>query len=127
MVWKRLPQAPSDDLFQISRRVRDQLAHRLRIFLQNRGKGGELRVAMKGAVARDHFVKHRAEGEDVAARVYFLTFRLLGRHVGDGAEDGSLFRAGAFYKGRSNSNPDLHTCRLYFRRYYPSVSFAGSV
>ena len=41
--------------------------------------------------SRGHFVEHRAEREQIAARVEFFRAGLLGRHIGDGAER----RAGA--------------------------------
>ena len=33
-----------------------------------------------------HFVQHRAEGEQVGARIEVFAARLLGRHVCDGAD-----------------------------------------
>ena len=48
-------------------------------------------VAAKGQRAGGHLVEHDAEGEQVGAGVEFLAARLLGRHVGDGAQ----WRAGA--------------------------------
>jgi hypothetical protein len=41
---------------------------------------------------REHFVKHRPEGEDVRPDVRVLSFELLQDHVLERAEDGSLFR-----------------------------------
>ncbi len=42
------------------------------------------------APARHHLVDHRAESEDVGARVHGLAFELLGRHVREGAEESPL-------------------------------------
>ena len=51
-------------------------------------------VARRGKrpLTRHCFVQHNTEREDVAARVEALPRRLLGRHVGDGAEDDALPR-----------------------------------
>src|SRR2546428_10237892 len=43
---------------------------------------------LEGAPSGDHLVEQRAEGEDVRPRVQLLAFRLLGRHIGHGSNDG---------------------------------------
>ena len=42
--------------------------------------------AANGRVAGQHFVKQRAEREDVGARIHLLAAQLLGRHVGQRAD-----------------------------------------
>ena len=46
-------------------------------------------VAPERALARQHFVEHRAKREQVRARVNRVTAHLLRRHVSDGAEHGA--------------------------------------
>ena len=49
-------------------------------------------VAEEGRAAGDHLVEHRAERVEIAARVGRAAERLLGRHVGDGADHHALHR-----------------------------------
>ena len=49
-------------------------------------------VAVEGAAARQHFVEHAAEREDVGAPVDRPALRLFGRHVRRGSEDQSRHR-----------------------------------
>ena len=51
-------------------------------------------VAVEGALAREHLVEDRAEGEDVAAGVGLPPAHLLGRHVADRPEDHSRLGRG---------------------------------
>ena len=39
-----------------------------------------------------HLIEHRAKAEDVGPCIHLLALGLLGRHVGDGPDDGALFR-----------------------------------
>ena len=56
-----------------------------RVFLEDRRHRVGGRVALERALAGQHFVEHRAEGEQIAARVDGLPAHLLGRHVADRA------------------------------------------
>ena len=66
--------------------------------------------------ARDHLVKHRADGKEVRRRIELFAAKLLRRHVADRAEDppagqvlhrcgalGGGFRANAFARPKSSS------------------------
>jgi len=64
------------------------------VFLQNRGGHAQLALARESTLAGEHFVEDRAERKDVAARVEFPGFDLLGRHVLEGANDGALLGHG---------------------------------
>ena len=67
--------------------------------------------AREGLLAGRHLVQHGAEGEDVRARVGFLAFELLGRHVLERAEDRALLRqVGLGRQGR--------LARLRLRRFH---------
>ena len=72
--------------------VRDRKIRR--ILLQDRRHRVGGRVAVEGALAREHLVEDRAEGEDVAARVGGTAAHLFGRHVTERAQDDAGFRAG---------------------------------
>ncbi len=65
-----------------------------RVRAQDRGHRLGRRLPAEGALARQHLVEHRAEGEDVGARVGLLTPHLLGRHVADRPEHGARLGAG---------------------------------
>ncbi len=54
---------------------------------EDRGDERGLTLARKGLLAGRHLVEHRAEGEDVAARVGLLALELFGRHVLECAKD----------------------------------------
>ena len=60
------------------------------VFLHDRGDEGSLAGSGKGLFPRRHLVEHRAEGEDVGARVGFPAFELLGRHVLESPQDGAF-------------------------------------
>src|SRR5215472_5630651 len=60
---------------------RPKRADRLRLLLQNRAGHTELALAFKRLLARQHLIEHRAQRENVAARVEFLSFHLFWRHV----------------------------------------------
>src|SRR5215469_920029 len=47
------------------------------------------RLVFKWQTTRRHFVNHDAEGEQVCARVQFLTVHLFWRHEGDGSRGGA--------------------------------------
>ncbi len=51
-----------------------------------------LRLGGEGARAGEHFVEHRAEGEQIGARIGFLASHLLGRHVRERADESRLPR-----------------------------------
>ena len=67
--------------------------------VQDRVEHGTGRGSGKRTLAGDHLVEHRAEREQVRARVDGLPKRLLGRHVGDGANR----RAGTRQLGCGNA------------------------
>ncbi len=81
-----LLEAAADDPVERRRSRRLKLRHRRRRIAQDRGQGRDRVVAGERTPSRDHLVKDDAEGEDVGARVDRLSLRLLGGHVGDGAE-----------------------------------------
>ena len=85
-----LTQAVSDDPIEI---VRDAF-QRFRLLVQNGGERGDSAVTLEGAPPGHHFVKHGSEGEDVRAGIDGLALGLLGRHVGDGAQDGAFLGGG---------------------------------
>ena len=66
------------------RRFRD----RRRLVPQDRADQRRLALARERLLPRRHLVQHRAEGEDVRARVRLPALELLGRHVLERAEDG---------------------------------------
>ena len=53
------------------------------LVIQDRAHQVRGSVAAKRALAAKHFVDHRAEAENIAARVGYLTAHLLGRHVAE--------------------------------------------
>src|SRR5712691_11376606 len=63
-----------------------QFAYRLRLSADDRTDQARLRLTLECPLSRRHLVKQRAEGEDVGARIRFLSRELLGSHVLEGAE-----------------------------------------
>ena len=55
--------------------------HRRRLSIQNRRRQRDAARSRERSGARGHFVEHRAQGEDVAARVGEPASDLFGRHV----------------------------------------------
>jgi hypothetical protein len=49
-------------------------------------------LALECALARHLLVEHRTESKNVRAGVRFLAFKLLWRHVLEGADNGAFFR-----------------------------------
>ena len=74
-------------LGEVGRLLRQDGAHRVRG-----------RLAVEGALAREHLVEDRTEGKDVAARVGGTAAHLLGRHVAERAENDSGL--GSLRRGR---------------------------
>ena len=66
-----------------------------RILLEDRGHRVGGRVAFERSLPREHLVEHGAEREDVGALVRGLAAHLLGRHVGERAEDRARLRVAA--------------------------------
>ena len=52
-----------------------------RVFFKNRVHGLYIRIAFERAPARDHFIEHSAEREDIRTMVCGQTANLLGRHI----------------------------------------------
>ena len=69
-----------------------QRADRRRFFHQYGRSHAEIALALKRAASGHHFVQHRAQRKDVAARIHFFPFHLLGRHVGDSPDHRTLPR-----------------------------------
>ena len=88
-----LLEAVADDALEAGRDVLVGDGEIRRIFLQDRRHRVGGRVAVEGALAREHLVEDRAEGEDVGARVGGLAAHLLGRHVAERAHDDAGLRA----------------------------------
>ena len=63
------------------RQLGNQLAERLGVAVHDREQHRRDGGAGERPLAREHFVEHRAEREDVGARGRALALRLLGRHV----------------------------------------------
>jgi hypothetical protein len=68
----------------------------LRFRTDHRGQRVADRFSAEEAIAGDHLPEDGAEGPDVGAAIHVLAARLLGAHVGGGAED----RAGLGHRGR---------------------------
>ena len=47
---------------------------------------GQIRIARKSPLSRDHLIKHQPKAENIRARIQTLAFSLFGRHVGDGPQ-----------------------------------------
>ncbi len=89
-----LLEAVADDPLEAGRDVLVGDGEIRRVFLQDRRHRVGRRVAVEGALAREHLVEDRAEGEDVAARVGGPAADLLGRHVAERAHDDAGLRGG---------------------------------
>jgi hypothetical protein len=74
-------QALEDDLLKARRNIRIKLARRCRRLVQDISCQSRGSATFKRTPARDHFVQHRADGPDVAARVCSFATQLLGRHI----------------------------------------------
>ena len=89
--WKRalriLLEAVADDALETRRDVLVGDGKIRRILAQDRRHRVRGRVAVECALARQHLVEDRPEGEDVAAGVGGLAADLLGRHVAERAQD----------------------------------------
>ena len=85
-----LGQARAHQVIERRRRDGHDLRDRRRLALEDGGEQTRLALAGEDALARDHFEEHRAEREDVRARVRFRAFDLLRRHVLERAEDRAL-------------------------------------
>jgi hypothetical protein len=81
-----------DDALEFAGDFRRQFRRRIGLVAQHRGERGCGGIAAERPAARDHFIEHRAETEDVGARVQLLAFSLLRRHVSRGAGDLAFFR-----------------------------------
>ena len=80
VVWIFL-QARADHAFERCWRQGLQLADRRWVFFQDCAGNADLALALKGPLARRHFVKDRAECEHIRARVSFFAFNLFRRHA----------------------------------------------
>src|SRR5215472_2923844 len=84
-------QASHYESLHLARNAIRQLAQWLRLALQHRCQRRHLRIARKRSLTGEHLVENRAKGENVAARVQWLAFGLLRRHVGSTAQNCALF------------------------------------
>ena len=80
-------QTPLDEKVERGRDARLDLRDGIGLRRDNRGDQVWLALAFERLPPRHHLVEDGAEGEDVGARVGFLAFELLRRHVLHGAED----------------------------------------
>ena len=78
---------PGDDLLHVRRYILSQTADRLGRGAQNRAQHRDIVFPGKRPASGQHLVEHDAQRPHVGARVERIAARLLGRHVGDGAED----------------------------------------
>ena len=71
-------------------------------------------VAVKGSLARQHFIEHAAEGPDVGTSVHWLATRLFGAHVRCCTENGPDPRhhPGQRDCGRHRGRPSTQRVRL---------------
>src|SRR5262249_42316282 len=76
-------QTPPHDHFQLRTDLIFRLRELRRLFLQDRVHHLDGRIAVKGALPGEHFVKDHAEREDVRAMIRLLSSHLLWRHVTD--------------------------------------------
>ena len=85
MCWNRrsgsLRRQRKIDLLQIAGHVGNDFDWRLRLRPHDGGQRVRRRRARKGTHASHHLVQHRAEAEDVAARIHLPAGGLLRRHV----------------------------------------------
>src|SRR5260370_35599684 len=89
-----LAQAAGDDPLDLARQRRD-LGWGLRLLVEDGRQSREGGLAAEGAPPGKHLVEDGAEAENVRARVQLPAFRLLRRHVAEGADDGALYGLGA--------------------------------
>ena len=76
----------SDDFFQLGGKHRIDRAWRGGRAIQNGIENNRRGIAVERRLARGHFVEHRAEAEEIGARIEVLAARLFRRHVGNGAD-----------------------------------------
>ena len=78
-------QRPTGDPLQFGWQIGIQTHGVDRSTVQDRLEDRGSALPTKGQRARRHFVKHRAEGEQIATRIQFSRSRLLRRHISDRA------------------------------------------
>ncbi len=86
-ILRLLFQTMPDHVFERARNVQALADHLRGILFKDRGKGVDLGIAIKGALAGEHLVKNCAKTEDVVPMIHRFAAQLLGRHVGHGSED----------------------------------------
>src|SRR5437899_4361661 len=74
-------QRPLDDLSQLGRQVAIQTQGRDRRLAEDGVEDDCRSIPWESPLTRGHFVQHRAEAEQVRARVELFSTRLLRRHV----------------------------------------------
>ena len=87
-----LGQRAVDHAFELQRHARAKRRERPRHARDDGAGDGGTALAAEGQLPGDHLVENDAEGPKVAPRVNLLRERLLGRHVGDGAQGGARAR-----------------------------------
>ena len=87
-----LLEAVPDDPRERRRQPRDRRGEIGGLLAQDRRHRLRARLAREGPASRQHLVEHRAEREDVGARVGGLAAHLLGRHVADRSQDRARLR-----------------------------------
>ncbi len=93
-----LGEAPIDRPLERRRHERVQRGRRRRLLLEDRGHRLRSAAAIERTLAREQLVDHRAEREEIRPIVHRASGRLLGRHVGERAED----RAGGRHRFSAN-------------------------
>ncbi len=71
------------------------------IFLQDSRSDADLALALEGALAGEHFVKHGAERENIATAVQLFALDLLRGHVLECADDSALLGHGRLLRRRA--------------------------
>ena len=96
----------ANDPLQLHRQARPQGGDGFRLFVANGIENGLLPLARKRQLSRHDFVDHNAQRPKVCRAVGGFAPRLLGRHIGRGAQHGLGF--GELRAVGQQSQPEVH-------------------